>query len=310
MDLLFFGHESALAHDTGPGHPERAERYAAIIRAVDRLDAPWLLRQEAPPATLEQLLRVHDRDYVEATLAHMPTDGLVRFDPDTVASPGTREAVLRAAGAVVAGVDAVMAGTVKRCFSAMRPPGHHAERRRAMGFCFFDSIAVGAAHARAVHGVRRLAIVDFDVHHGNGTQDIVWNDPDTLYVSTHQAPLFPGTGSAAERGAAGNVLNVPLAPGTDGQAFEEAVESRVLPALDRFAPELLLISAGFDAHRADPLASLELVEGDFDWITRELVTIAERHAAGRVVSVLEGGYDTAALARCVVGHLRALAGEE
>ncbi|WP_027135946.1 histone deacetylase family protein [Geminicoccus roseus] len=310
MNVLVFTHDSARGHDTGPGHPERPARHDAVIAALRSIEDAWLVRREAPPATVEQILRVHRQAYVEATLAAMPNEGLVRLDPDTVVSPGSREAVLRAAGGAVAGVDAVLAGEASRAFAAMRPPGHHAESDKAMGFCLFDSVAVGAAHARAAHGIGRIAIVDFDVHHGNGTQEIFWDDPQTLYVSTHQWPLYPGTGAASERGAHGNVLNVPLPPGTDGEGFRQAVEAQVLPALERFRPELLFISAGFDAHRADPLANLALVEEDFAWITSELVAVAERHAQGRVVSVLEGGYDVDALETSVVAHLRALAGEE
>lgn len=310
MNVLVFAHDSAIHHDTGPSHPERPARYQAVKTALDGLDAPWLSRHEAPEATIEQISRVHRAPYVTATLAAIPTEGSVRLDADTLVSPRSREAVLRAAGAAVAAVDAVMAGKARRAFSAMRPPGHHAESDKAMGFCLFDNVAVAAAHARAVHGVQKIAIVDFDVHHGNGTQEIFWNDPQTLFISTHQWPLYPGTGAAHEKGAHDNVLNVPLPAGTGGAGFRQAITSQVIPALERFQPELLLISAGFDAHADDPLANLALTEADFAWVTAELVALAERHAQGRVVSVLEGGYDVDALARSVVAHLRALAGEE
>ena len=216
------------------------------------------------------------------------------------------EAALRAAGAACAAVDAVMAGPVRHAFCAMRPPGHHAEAMEAMGFCVFNNVAVGALQARAAHGLSRLAIFDFDVHHGNGTQAIFWDDPDTLYVSTHQSPLYPGTGHLHERGIKGNILNRPLPPGTGSEAWRRVVERDVLPAIDHWRPQLVFISAGFDAHMDDPLASMALVEDDFAWVTRELCGIAGRHAEGRVVSVLEGGYDAAALARSVVAHLQEL----
>ena len=306
VSLLFFTHPSALAHDAGPGHPEAPVRLQAILRAVDEAALPGLERREAPSATRAQLERVHPAAHVEGILAAVPETGLRRLDADTVASPASGEAALRAAGAVCAAVDAVLGGEAKAAFCAMRPPGHHAEPRKAMGFCFFNSIAVGAMQARVVHGLERLAIVDFDVHHGNGSQAVFWDDPDTLYVSTHQMPLYPGTGAARERGPHGTIVNRPLPPGTDGTAFRAVVQHDVLPALDRFRPELLLVSAGFDAHAADPLAGLMLTEDDFAWVTRELVGVAGRHAGGRLVSVLEGGYDPPALARSVVAHLRAL----
>ena len=305
-NLLVLGHESAARHDTGPGHPERPERYVVVRQAIEAMAPGWLERREAPLATREQLARVHDAAYIDAALAAIPASGRVHLDADTVVSPGSREAVLRAAGGVVAAVDAVLTGETTRAFSAMRPPGHHAEPGKAMGFCLFDSVAVGAAHARVAHGIGKIAIVDFDVHHGNGTQAIFWDDPKTLYVSTHQWPLYPGTGAASERGAHGNILNVPLPPGCDGLRFQREVEDKVLPALQAFAPELLFISAGFDAHRDDPLAGLRLHEDDFAWVTTKLVEIAKRHCAGRVVSVLEGGYDLDALGKSVVAHLQAL----
>ncbi len=310
VNVLVFLHDSALEHDTGPGHPECADRYAAVRAGLDRIKEGWLLREAAPEAELSAIRAVHTEPYIRAVLDAIPSRGLARLDPDTVVSPGSRGAALRAPGGAVAAVDAVLADQVQRAFVAMRPPGHHAESSRAMGFCLFNSIAVAAAHAKAAHGVGRIAIVDFDVHHGNGTQEIFWDDPQTLFVSTHQWPLYPGTGAAGERGAHGNILNLPLPPGTDGLAYRQRFSADVLPALERFAPELLLVSAGFDAHRDDPLAGLCLVEDDFAWITRELVAVAERHAKGRVVSVLEGGYDTGALSRSVTAHLRALAGED
>ncbi|MDX6749102.1 histone deacetylase family protein [Geminicoccaceae bacterium 1502E] len=307
MTVLFYTHPSGLGHDTGPGHPERPERLEALLEAVEAAAIPGLERREAGPASLEQIHRVHPGSYAEAILARVPREGHARLDPDTVISPGSGEAALHAAGAACAAVDAVLAGEARRAFCAMRPPGHHAEPARANGFCLFNNVAIAALQAREIHGVRRIAILDFDVHHGNGTQAAFWDDPQTLFVSTHQWPLFPGTGAAAERGVAGNILNLPLASGTGSQDYRELVSERVLPAIDAFAPELVLLSAGFDAHRADPLASLSLVEEDFAWITSRAVELATSHAKGRVVSVLEGGYDTLALARSTVAHLQALA---
>lgn len=305
--MLLFTHPSSLAHDTGPGHPERADRVRAILRALDAVAPPGLVRREAPEASLEDIARAHPEPYPSRIRAAIPGSGLVRLDPDTVASPGSWTAALTAAGGAVAAVDAVLAGEDRTAFCCLRPPGHHAEPARAMGFCLFDNVAIAALHARHAHGIGRIAIVDFDVHHGNGTQAIVWDDPDTLYVSTHQWPLYPGTGRASETGAHGNIVNVPLPPGTDGPAYRRAVEAAVLPRLEAFAPELVLVSAGFDAHADDPLASLLLVEADFAWITTELLRIADRHARGRLVSVLEGGYDLDALAASVLAHVRVLA---
>ncbi len=305
--MLVFTHSASLEHDTGPGHPERPERIRAILRALDDAKIAGLRRREAEEADLEAVRRAHPEPYPTRIRAAIPTSGLAYLDPDTVVSPGSWRAALTAAGGAIAAVEAVLKGEDERAFCCLRPPGHHAEPQRAMGFCLFDNVAIAALHARHVFGIKRIAIVDFDVHHGNGTQAIFWNDPDTLYVSTHQWPLYPGTGRETETGAHGTVVNVPLPPGTDGKAYRAAVEAKVLPRIDAFAPELLLISAGFDAHRRDPLANFELLEEDFAWITRELVRLAIRHAGGRVVSVLEGGYDLTALAASVVAHLHALA---
>jgi acetoin utilization deacetylase AcuC-like enzyme len=305
--MLFYTHPASLEHDTGPGHPERVERIRAITKAVDAAAIPGLVRRDAPEASLDAIRRAHPEPYPSRIRAAIPSAGLAHLDPDTVVSPGSWKAALTAAGAAVAAVDAILAGEDLRAFCCTRPPGHHAEPARAMGFCLFDNVAVAALHARHVHGIERIAIVDFDVHHGNGTQAIFWSDPKTLFVSTHQWPLYPGTGRASETGVANNVLNVPLPPGTDGRAYRAAVEAQVLPRLEAFAPEFLFVSAGFDAHARDPLASFELVEEDFAWITSRLVEIADRHGGGRIVSVLEGGYDLEGLAGSVVAHLRALA---
>ena len=309
MSLLFYTHEVALRHDAGPGHPESPVRLQAILRAVDEAAIPGLQRREAPEATLEQIQRVHPARYTTRMLEAVPESGYVRVDADTVLNPFSGEAALRASGAACAAVDAVMAGEALRAFSAMRPPGHHAEAMEAMGFCIFNNVAVGAMQARAVHQLSRLAIFDFDVHHGNGTQNSFYDDPDTLYLSTHQSPLYPGTGLASERGIKGNILNRPLPPGTGGPTWRRVVERDILPAIDAWRPQLLFISAGFDAHADDPLASMALVEDDFAWVTRELCALAERHCGRRVVSVLEGGYDPSALARSTVAHLQVMAEE-
>ena len=308
MATLLFVHDAAAGHDTGPGHPERAARSGAVAAALDAPDFRGLERRAPPEAGRDVLERVHSPDYVDLVLANMPERGHVRFDADTVASPGTKDAALRAAGAATAAVDALAAGEADTAFCAMRPPGHHAEPARAMGFCFFNSIAVGAAHARAAHGLNRVAVVDFDVHHGNGTQAAFWDEPDVLFASTHQMPLYPGTGAERECGAHGQVVNAPLPPGAGGRAFRRRFEERVLPAVEAFRPDLVLVSAGFDAHRADPLAQLELDAGDFAWATRRLLAAAGRHAGGRLAAVLEGGYDLAALEECVGAHVGALAG--
>jgi acetoin utilization deacetylase AcuC-like enzyme len=308
LTLLFLTHPIAAAHDPGPGHPEAPIRIRAIEAAVAAADIPGLVRREAPQASLDQVSRAHPGSYVEDILAAMPKAGYRRIDADTVMSPASGEAALRAAGAACAAVDALMAGEARAAFCAMRPPGHHAESDRAMGFCLFNSVAVGALQARHAHGVRKVAVFDFDVHHGNGTQEIFWSDPDTLYVSTHQSPLYPGTGHVGETGAHRNILNRPQPPGTGSAAWRRDVERHVLPAIDAWKPELLLISAGFDAHEADPLAQMRLVEADYAWVTAELRRLAERHAQGRIVSVLEGGYDPGALGRSVVAHLQSLGG--
>jgi acetoin utilization deacetylase AcuC-like enzyme len=307
MTSLLISHPAFLAHDTGEYHPERPDRLRAVLAALDEAAIPGLVSVPAPAATLEQLTRVHPQDYVEAILNVRPPAGeLVQIDADTVMSTGSAEAVLRAAGAVVTGVDAVMRGEAQTVFAAVRPPGHHAAPSVPGGFCLFNSVAVGALHAQTVYGLERVAIIDFDVHHGQGTQAVVEPDPRLFYASTHQSPLYPGTGSRRERGVAGNVVNVPLPAGSGSAEFRAAWGDRILPALDVFAPELLILSAGFDAHRRDPLAGLNVETADFVWLTEELLAIADRHARGRVVSVLEGGYDLDALAEAASAHVRAL----
>ena len=303
MPLRVYTHEACLLHDTGPAHAERPERLRVVVDAL-RDAYPHLDWRQAPIATRGQLLRVHSEHLLEAVLESNPAE-LMQLDPDTVLSPRSAEAALRAAGAVAAAVDAVMIGAARRAFCAVRPPGHHATSDAAMGFCLFNNIAVAARHAIDAHGLERVAVVDFDVHHGNGTQAIFEHDRRVLYASSHQAPLYPWTGERSETGA-GNIFNATLPPGSDGALFRRIWGDRLLPAIDDFAPQLLLISAGFDGHRRDPLAELQLDAADFGWLSEALVALADRHCQGRVVSALEGGYDLDALAECSVAHLRAL----
>jgi len=307
MTVALFTHPACLEHDTGPGHPERPERLRRVLQALEHPDFVPLVRQEAPEATDEQLCRAHPEAYVQAIRAARPEPGDYAYlDGDTLMSAGSLGAALRAAGAGVAAVDAVMEGWAQAAFAAVRPPGHHAERTRAMGFCLFAGASVAALHARERWGVRRVAVVDFDVHHGNGTQHILEGDADMLYISSHQSPCYPGTGAASERGVADNVVNLPLRPGTGSAGFRQAWQALALPRLEAFAPELLIISAGFDAHKADPLAELRLELDDFGWITDELLAVADRCCPGRVVSILEGGYDVDALAASAALHVRRL----
>ena len=307
MTIALFTHPACLQHNPGIGHPESPDRLRSVLRALDHPDFTELKRMEAPEAGEALLGLAHPAGHVRQILAAVPASGgSVALDPDTIMSAGSAEAARRAAGGACAAVDAVMQGEAEAAFVAVRPPGHHAEPIRAMGFCLFSTVAIAALHARSHWGIRRIAIVDFDVHHGNGTQAVVESDPDIFFASSHQSPCYPGTGAATETGVAGNVLNLPLVPGTGSVAFRRGWTDTILPALDRFAPELLLISAGFDAHRADPLAQLELDTQDFHWITAALLDIADKNCRGRVVSVLEGGYDLAALGQSAAVHVRAL----
>ena len=298
--IQVYTHPACLAHATGPGHAERPERLRAVLNALEAAhpDLDW---QQAPRASRGQLLRAHDERLLAAVLESDP-QGLLQLDPDTVLSPHSAEAALHAAGAGVAAVDAVLAGRTRRAFCAVRPPGHHATADTAMGFCLFNNIAVAARHAVDGHGLERVAIVDFDVHHGNGTQAIFEHEPRVLYASSHQWPLYPESGARSETGC-GNVFNAPLPKGSGGEAFRAAWHDELLPAVDAFKPQLLLVSAGFDGHRRDPLAGLLLESADFAWLTRELAALADRHADGRLVSMLEGGYDLEALAECSVAHV-------
>jgi acetoin utilization deacetylase AcuC-like enzyme len=306
MSTLLLTHGACLGHDMGAHHPECPDRLRAVLAALDDEEFADLIRDQAPAATIEQLCRVHPQAYVEAILSIHPEPGaIVQLDGDTAMGSGSAEAALRGAGAAVAAVDAVMRAEVRRAFCAVRPPGHHAEPSRPMGFCLFSNAVVAARHAQAVHGAVRVAILDFDVHHGNGSQACVEQDPSILYASSHQSPLYPGTGDADERGV-GNVFNWPLRPGADGAAFRDAWEYTLIPAIAAFAPDLLVLSAGFDAHARDPLAQLRVREADFAWLTEALCRVAESHCRGRVVSLLEGGYDLDALASSTAAHVRAL----
>lgn len=307
MTTLLYSHPACFDHEMGRHHPERPARLKAILDALEDDEFAGLERREAPRATRDQLARVHPRGYIDRVLASVPAQGLVQLDADTALSPGSGEAALRAAGAVCAAVDAVAAGEASNAFCAVRPPGHHAEPGHAMGFCLFNNVAVAAEQARAVHGLKRVAVVDFDVHHGNGTQAMFEADADLFYASTHQSPLYPGTGYENERGV-GNIVNAPLPPMAGSAEFRAAMTETVLPALEQFAPDLVIISAGFDAHRDDPLASLRLVEEDYHWATAELMRVAEHCCGGRIVSALEGGYDLHALAASAAAHVKALMG--
>ncbi len=303
---VLYTHPACLEHDTGPGHPERPDRLRAVLAALETEEFKGLQRESAPLAEESQLLLAHTVRHVDGVRQRVPESGLAAIDPDTIVSPGSWEAARRAAGAVVAAVDLVMARRAGNAFCAVRPPGHHAERTGAMGFCLFNNIAIGALHARQVHQVRKIAVVDFDVHHGNGTQDVFENDPDMFFASTHQSGIYPGTGAAAEHGIANNIVNVPLPAGTGSEAWRAAMSGSLLPALTSFEPELILISAGFDAHEADPLAGMRLTAEDFGWGTQMICQVAQQVCGGRVVSTLEGGYDLDALAESAAAHVRAL----
>jgi acetoin utilization deacetylase AcuC-like enzyme len=308
LTTLFLSHSSYLDHDAGPDHPERPDRIRAITAALEGERFSALIRAEAPGVDRAAILRVHPAHYVDAIEAATPVRGRVHLDPDTVMSAQSFAAIGHCVGATAAAVDEVMGGGANNAFVAMRPPGHHAGIASPMGFCFFNNAAIAARHAQAAHGVERVAILDFDVHHGNGTQEIFWSDPSVLYTSTHQMPLFPGTGKRDERGAHDNIVNAPLRAGDDGAVFREAMETRLLPRVKAFRPDLIVISAGFDAHRRDPLGGLNLVEADFAWATERLMEIAEKYAKGRIVSVLEGGYDLEGLARSAAAHVETLMG--
>jgi acetoin utilization deacetylase AcuC-like enzyme len=306
MSTLLISHPACLDHIVPQGHPERPDLLRAVEAALEAEKFQVLARIEAPLASLETVALCHPMDYITALRDASPDEGLIQLDGDTAMSPGTFEAALRAAGGGVLAVDEVLAKKAHNAFVATRPPGHHAETARPMGFCLFDNAAIAARHAQNHHGIARVAIVDFDVHHGNGSQEIFWADKTVMYCSTHQMPLFPGTGAISESGEYNTVVNAPLRPGDGADKFKAAFEDRILPRLNEYKPELVIISAGFDAHYRDPLANLNLSEDDFAWATKKLMDLAESCAGGRVVSLLEGGYDLQALGNSVAAHVTAL----
>ncbi|MBS27667.1 MAG: acetoin utilization protein [Alphaproteobacteria bacterium] len=308
MTTRFYFHPVCIEHEPSPNHPESPARLTTIAEVLADPEFDALDRQTPPEAAREHLVRVHPADYVERVFALVPDEGYGRIDADTIVSPRSGDAALRAAGAIVDAVDSVMTGAADSAFCAMRPPGHHAESTQGMGFCLFNSVAVGAEHARVAHGAERVAVMDFDVHHGNGTQAMFWNEPGLFYASTHQWPLYPGTGDKSETGAHGNIANAPLWPGAGSEDFRTAMRDVVLPAMRNFGPDLVMISAGFDGHRRDPLAQLELEVEDFAWATDELRKLADTACGGRLVSTLEGGYDLQALGDSAAAHVRTLMG--
>jgi acetoin utilization deacetylase AcuC-like enzyme len=306
MSTLFVTHPASLNHLTPAGHPERPDRLRAIERVLEQEQFQHLARIEAPAAALDMIALCHPMEFIEAIRDATPKQGLVQIDADTSMSPGSFEAATRAVGGAIYAVDEVIGKKADNAFVAMRPPGHHAETARPMGFCLFNTAAIAARYSQKKHGLGRVAVVDFDVHHGNGSQEIFWRDPTVMYCSTHEMPLYPGTGAVDERGEHDNIVNAPLRAGDGGDRFKEAFETRILPRLKAFAPELVVISAGFDAHRRDPLANLQLIDQDFRWATRVLMDVADKSAQDRVVSVLEGGYDLEGLSQSVAAHVHAL----
>ena len=309
MSTAFFSHQIFEAHDTGPGHPERSERLRAIKEVISSRSYNTLIRREAPRSTLQQIAMVHDLNYVEKLMDLVPERGWSQIDPDTVMCPETGEATLRAVGAVIEAVDGVISGTFDNAFCAVRPPGHHAEPNHGMGFCFFNNAAIAARHAQQAHGLERVAIVDFDVHHGNGTQAAFRGDKNVFFASSHQYPFYPGTGAIDEVGV-GNIVNVPLESGSGSKDFRNGWSTKIFPALEAFQPEFLVISAGFDAHARDPLGSINLEAEDFAWITRKLLEISANKLNGRIISCLEGGYDLVGLGESVDAHVSELLGFE
>ncbi|MFY9957181.1 histone deacetylase family protein [Bradyrhizobium sp.] len=303
---LFITHPACHEHHTPPDHPERPDRLRAIEQVLEHEKFTYLQREQCLRAELEIVALCHPWEYIERIRRAVPQIGLVQLDDDTVLSAGSFEASLHAAGGAIHAVDEVMSGKAKNAFVAIRPAGHHAEAATAMGFCIFNNAAIAVRHAQQRYGAERVAIVDFDAHHGNGSQQIFWSDRTVMYCSTHEMPLFPGTGAMSERGEYDNVVNAPLRAGDWGETFREALDIAILPRLQKFAPDLIVISAGFDAHRLDPLANLNLSEADFGWATRKIMEIADLRSAGKVISVLEGGYALQSLARSVAAHVTAL----
>ena len=306
MTTLLISHPAYLNHLTPSGHPERPDRLRVVEQVLEAERFQPLAREQAPTAPLETIALCHPMEYIEMIRDNVPEDGLVRLDADTTMSPGSFEAALRAAGGATLAVDEVMNQKASNAFLAARPPGHHAETTRPMGFCIFNHAAIAARYAQKRFGLDHVAVVDFDVHHGNGTQEIFWADKSVMYCSTHEMPLYPGTGSTSERGEHNNIVNAPLRAGDGGVQFRQAFESIILPRLREFKPEFMLISAGFDAHTRDPLANLNLVEADYTWVTQRLMEVADASAQGRIVSVLEGGYDLEGLSGSVAAHVTAL----
>lgn len=304
MNTAYFQHEDCLGHLMPPGHPEQVARLKAVARALAPHDG--LEHIDAPLCSDADILLCHPQDYLDRIRSATPKEGFASLDADTHMSPGSFRAACRGVGANIAAVDLVLGGRASNAFVGCRPPGHHAETARVMGFCLFGNVAIAAIHALERRGLTRVAIIDFDVHHGNGTQDLLWNETRTFFSSSHQIPLFPGSGAADERGAHNNVLNVPLEPGSGSVEMRRAYEDQIFPAVENFAPELILVSAGFDAHRADPLANLNWSTDDFRWITERICDLADRHCEGRIVSTLEGGYDLTALGQSVAEHVKVL----
>lgn len=306
MTTYMYSHDDCLKHETPRGHPEQIDRLHAIANTLSADKFDNLVRKDAPVGKDADILRCHPQAYLDHIRSNAPVDEYIILDADTHMSPGSLAAAYRGVGANISAIDTVMAGIASNAFIACRPPGHHAETSTAMGFCLFGNIAIGAKHALETHGLSRVAVIDFDVHHGNGTQDLLWDEARTLFCSTHQMPLYPGTGAAHETGAHGNVLNVPLATNSGSSEMRTAYENVIFPAVSAFKPELILISAGFDAHQVDPLAQLNWTTDDFSWITHRICDLADEHCRGRVVSTLEGGYDLDALAESVAAHVQVL----
>ncbi len=306
MPTLYITHPSSFDHVNPPGHPERPDRLRAIDSVLEQERFQSLVRVQAPSVPLETIALCHPMEYVEHVRDAVPKQGWVRLDADTTMSPGSFEAAVRAVGGAVHAVDEVVTGKAANAFCALRPPGHHTETARPMGFCIFNQAAIAARHAQRRYGIGRVAVIDFDVHHGNGTQEIFWSDPTVMYCSTHEMPLYPGTGAVSERGEHDNIVNAPLRAGDGGDKFKAAMETRILPRMVSFGPELIIISAGFDAHMRDPLANLQLADADFGWATRKIMEVADKTAQGRVVSVLEGGYDLEGLSQSAGAHVTAL----